>query len=49
MVDVSELLRDGRTARGRLHFQSALREGAEQVEHDGVAPLPGIQQNLEKN
>ena len=46
MVDVHELLRDGRTALHRLDFQPTLGEGAQQVEHDGVVPVPGIQQSL---
>jgi hypothetical protein len=46
MVDVHELLRDGRTALDRLDFQPTLGEGAQQVEHYGVVPIPGIQQSL---
>jgi len=43
MVDVHELLRDGGTALDCVDVQPALREGAQQVEHDRVVPVPGIQ------
>ena len=48
MVDVHELLRDGRTAVDRLDLQPALRKAAQQVEHDGVVPVPGVQQSLKQ-
>lgn len=31
-----------------LWLQSALREGAEQVEQDGVVPVPGVQESPKK-
>ena len=47
-VDVCEQLRDAWAAFDRPGLQAALREGAEQVEEDGVVPVPGVQQNVEQ-
>jgi hypothetical protein len=48
IVDVREQLRDGRAASHHPGLQTALRQGAEQVEQDGVVPIPGVQQGLEQ-
>src|SRR5207248_9247616 len=48
IVDVCEQLRDGWTALHRLGLQPALRKSAEQVDQNGVVPVPGIQQSLQQ-
>jgi hypothetical protein len=45
-VDVCEQLRDGWAALHRPGLKPALREDAEQVEQDGVVPVPAVQQSL---
>ena len=47
-VDVCEQLRDGWAALHRPGLQPALGESAEQVEQDGVAPVPRVQQGLKQ-
>ncbi len=47
-VDVCEQLRDGWAALHRPGLQPALGESAEQVEQDGVVPVPGVQQSLKQ-
>jgi hypothetical protein len=48
IVDVCEQLRDGWAALHRPGLQAALRERAEQVEQDGVIPIPGVEQSLKQ-
>src|SRR6516164_11514889 len=48
IVDVREQLRDRWAALHRPGLQSAFRERAEQVDQDGVVPVPGVQQNLKQ-
>ena len=40
--------RDGWAALHRPGLEPALRERAEQVEQDGVVPVPGVQQSLKQ-
>jgi hypothetical protein len=47
-VDMCEQLRDRWATLHRPGLEPALREGAEQVEQDGVVPIPGIQQSLKQ-
>ncbi|HMF79474.1 MAG TPA: hypothetical protein VK604_27685 [Bryobacteraceae bacterium] len=47
-VDVCEQLRYGWAALHRPDLQPALRERAEQVEQDGVVPIPGVQESLKQ-
>ncbi len=45
---VREHFRDGRAARHHPGLEPALRQGAKQVEQDGVIPIPGVQQGVEQ-
>src|SRR5579859_4030861 len=48
IVDVCEQLRDGWAALHRPDLQPALRESTEQVDQDGVVPIPRVQQSLKQ-
>jgi hypothetical protein len=42
IVDVGEQLRDRWAVFDRSDFQTALRQGAEQIDQDRVVPVPGV-------
>ena len=47
-MDVGEELGDGRAVRQRPGLQRAGGKGAEQIEQDGVVPIPGIEESVEE-
>jgi len=48
VVDVGEELSDGRAVRQRPGLQSAGGESTEQIDQDGVVPIPGIEESVEE-
>jgi len=47
IVDVGEEFGDGWAVLHRFDLEGALWKGGEQVDEDGVVPVPGIEQDFE--